>query len=659
MTDTDDFTELVDADFNRVDLVKRGANGFPRFLVAKGDSGGLFDAGYVRELITKATPQTGGRKAGIVKLSGSPAAIAELIHESNALHVPEVVEAARVQAQYEAVVKAKYSAKDRRRMAASGAAMEDGSYPIEDREDLTRAIRAVGRGDSSHNAIRRHIITRARSLGASKEIPDTWNSDGSMKKVIKAEDPDILAEPDKDAPGDPATPGSPAWESVDSATAQQWTGLLSRARVAVGLLADREMLEAASADPADQGNALDLDTVCQAIDYAIGVLAPYAVAEASEADAGMLPAVGKALGDANLAGPLAVIEGIGPVAKTGRVLSSVNETRIRQAADALSQVLATLPQPVAAREVIKEQQEATMTSTGTDTDADAGDVAKTASPEEQAADRGPVKVGGTTGMGQPRETGPAAALPADGPQAKLPGDYPGRTVIKDSSSGDGDKPKMQAVFDADGHLVGVVNPDAITPVAGTDAAAAAPEQAAAQPAADAASLTPQPAGDAGTPAGAAKAGPAAAPEDVAKQEQPATPPGQAGMVTIPEDVLKSTVAAAVTEALAAQAASHAQEVAKTAAGTEELAREVAALKGRLETVEAHPAAPKVFTNGQVPPAQQMRGQDRAGGGMPVDLAKAAERRRQLYQAPDATEQNRIAKEMNGDAIEAIKAIHAR
>jgi len=59
--------------------------------------------------------------------------------------------------------------------------MPDGSYPIGDREDLTNAVRAVGRGGASHNAIRRHIMKRARALGASNAIPDNWNSDGSLR----------------------------------------------------------------------------------------------------------------------------------------------------------------------------------------------------------------------------------------------------------------------------------------------------------------------------------------------------------------------------------------------------------------------------------------------------------------------------------------------
>lgn len=55
-----------------------------------------------------------------------------------------------------------------------------------------------------------------------------------------------------------------------------------------------------------------------------------------------------------------------------------------------------------------------------------------ASPEEQARNRGPVNVGGTTGLGEPRRAGPPAALPGDGPQAARPGDVPGRQVIKSS-----------------------------------------------------------------------------------------------------------------------------------------------------------------------------------------------------------------------------------
>jgi len=74
----------------------------------------------------------------------------------------------------------KYNTDDRKRMAGEGHAMPDGSYPIADEEDLDNAIHAVGRGGADHDAIRRHIIKRAKALGASERIPDNWNADGSI-----------------------------------------------------------------------------------------------------------------------------------------------------------------------------------------------------------------------------------------------------------------------------------------------------------------------------------------------------------------------------------------------------------------------------------------------------------------------------------------------
>src|SRR5258706_2696873 len=74
----------------------------------------------------------------------------------------------------------KYNADDRKRMAANGEAMPDGSYPIADGEDLDNAIGAVGRATADHDAIRRHVIKRANALGLSSHIPDNWNGDGSL-----------------------------------------------------------------------------------------------------------------------------------------------------------------------------------------------------------------------------------------------------------------------------------------------------------------------------------------------------------------------------------------------------------------------------------------------------------------------------------------------
>lgn len=66
-----------------------------------------------------------------------------------------------------------YSTAARRRMAASGEAMPDGSFPIANRTDLRNAIQSVGRA-SNYEAARRHIISRARALGAEEMLPEDW-----------------------------------------------------------------------------------------------------------------------------------------------------------------------------------------------------------------------------------------------------------------------------------------------------------------------------------------------------------------------------------------------------------------------------------------------------------------------------------------------------
>lgn len=57
-------------------------------------------------------------------------------------------------------------------------------FPIRNADDLDNAIRAVGRvkpaTDAARAKVRKYIISRARALGLSSKIPDTWNSDGDL-----------------------------------------------------------------------------------------------------------------------------------------------------------------------------------------------------------------------------------------------------------------------------------------------------------------------------------------------------------------------------------------------------------------------------------------------------------------------------------------------
>ena len=88
---------------------------------------------------------------------------------------------AELEARY-ALEKRKFSAKQRRRDASSGVALPDGSFPIENEEDLKNAIRAVGRASDPAKA-KAHIRARARSMGLSSLLPDSWKS--SKKRVEK------------------------------------------------------------------------------------------------------------------------------------------------------------------------------------------------------------------------------------------------------------------------------------------------------------------------------------------------------------------------------------------------------------------------------------------------------------------------------------------
>lgn len=88
------------------------------------------------------------------------------------------------------------TAEQRRQLAKMHIAMPDGSFYIRNRTELSDAINAVGRatpnaGESDiarRNAVRRHVINRAKALKLESMIPVTWNPDGSLKQFDSLED---------------------------------------------------------------------------------------------------------------------------------------------------------------------------------------------------------------------------------------------------------------------------------------------------------------------------------------------------------------------------------------------------------------------------------------------------------------------------------------
>lgn len=69
----------------------------------------------------------------------------------------------------------KFDTDKRKKMADEGNALPDGSYPIENVSDLRNAIQAFGRAPAGKRGqVKRHIIKRAKALGAEGALPDDW-----------------------------------------------------------------------------------------------------------------------------------------------------------------------------------------------------------------------------------------------------------------------------------------------------------------------------------------------------------------------------------------------------------------------------------------------------------------------------------------------------
>lgn len=81
--------------------------------------------------------------------------------------------------EFQHVEKKKFSAEDRKKLADEGKAMPDGSFPIESRKDVEDAVHDFGRSGSKPE-VKRHIIRRAKALGATDALPADWT--GSTKK---------------------------------------------------------------------------------------------------------------------------------------------------------------------------------------------------------------------------------------------------------------------------------------------------------------------------------------------------------------------------------------------------------------------------------------------------------------------------------------------
>jgi len=84
------------------------------------------------------------------------------------------------------LTKREFTSEQRQEAADKGTALKDGSFPIENKEDLENARQALGRAKDRGKAIS-HIKSRAKALGV--DLPENWPDDGDGKdeKVAKTE----------------------------------------------------------------------------------------------------------------------------------------------------------------------------------------------------------------------------------------------------------------------------------------------------------------------------------------------------------------------------------------------------------------------------------------------------------------------------------------
>jgi hypothetical protein len=74
-----------------------------------------------------------------------------------------------------------FTTAQRKKAAESGTAMPDGSFPIENEEDLHNAVQAVGRAKDPAKA-KAHIKARAKALGCTSCLPKEWEE--SQRRIL-------------------------------------------------------------------------------------------------------------------------------------------------------------------------------------------------------------------------------------------------------------------------------------------------------------------------------------------------------------------------------------------------------------------------------------------------------------------------------------------
>lgn len=96
-------------------------------------------------------------------------------------------------------VKRMYTADERRKLAETGDALADGSFPIVDEEDLKNAISSFGRAKDA-SAAQEHIIKRATELDLEEMVPEDWGyEDGKKGAQMDVDAENVMDDEDMDS----------------------------------------------------------------------------------------------------------------------------------------------------------------------------------------------------------------------------------------------------------------------------------------------------------------------------------------------------------------------------------------------------------------------------------------------------------------------------
>ena len=199
-----DLTELVDIDPERVDLVKSPANGFPILVMKAVNAQGGIDE----------KPDISGAEnvmqclARLIQSEASELAVGqwdevcdiELLLQATHLmgcfrqrelwgdlddgepmsKAADFPSADELESVVTYLAKRKVSAAERKRLAAAGHALPDGSYPIESEEDLHNAAILARSGHGDVAAARKLIARRAKELGVANPLANDTQKDAGM-----------------------------------------------------------------------------------------------------------------------------------------------------------------------------------------------------------------------------------------------------------------------------------------------------------------------------------------------------------------------------------------------------------------------------------------------------------------------------------------------